>query len=391
MTQETPAQIPPQPAPVSSPAPTPSLSAKSKRARSPRLWPLWLLSLVIIAGMAALAWLGWQQLQQRQAAVEDVRAAVQQQQSRVNDLEARYQERLNALDRHAQQATAEVERLEAQLAKSAQQLLAMGAKTRTDWLLAEAEYLLRLANQRLMMERDPQGALAILQGADQVLRETDETAMYPVRRQLAQEIVALQNVAELDRTGIFLQLDALAGGIAQLQQRMEQEVPTVELDEVREQAATSGWRGALAELWGEVKQLVVVRRTNEPVEPLLPPKDIFFLQQNLRLMLEQAQLALLEKNQELYDSSLRKAEDWVRRFFATSEPGDNARAQRFLDNLAKLQEIKVDPELPDISASLRQLKTLVDSLYQSGAVSAPSNTADTASQPTPSKQDGGAE
>src|SRR5690606_2411802 len=144
--------------------------------------------------------------------------------------------------------------LERQMAKSAQQLLAMGAQTRTDWLMAEAEYLLRLANQRLLMERDPQGALAILQAADDVLRETEETAVYPVRRQIAQEIVALQNLAELGRTGIFLQLDALAGGISQLQQRMAQEVPTVELEGAQAQASASDWRGALAELWGEVKQ-----------------------------------------------------------------------------------------------------------------------------------------
>jgi len=351
-----------------------------------------LLCLLIIAGVAALAWLGWQQLQQREASLDDVRTMMQQQQSRVEELEARYQERLNALDRRAQQATAEVERLEQQMTRSAQQLLAMGAKTRTDWLLAEAEYLLRLANQRLLMERDPQGALAILQAADEVLRETEETAVYPVRRQIAQEIVALQNVAELDRTGIFLKLDALAGGIGQLQQRMEQELPEVDLEGVQQDVSVSDWRGALAELWGEVKQLVVVRRTNEPVEPLLPPKDIFFLQQNLRLMLEQAQLALLEKNQELYDSSLRKAQDWVRRFFVTSEPGDNARAQRFLDNLASLQQVKVDPDLPDISASLRQLQTLVDSLYESGAVSRSSNAPNAGNpRPAPADQNEGAE
>ena len=91
-------------------------------------------------------------------------------------------------------------------------------------------------------------------------------------------------------------------------------------------------------------------------------------------------------------SSLRKADAWIRRFFANAQPGDNARAQRFLDNLASLQQVKVDPELPDISVSLRQLKTLVDSLYESGAVSKPANASGaTPQQPAPGNQDEGAE
>ena len=42
---------------------------------------------------------------------------------------------------------------------------------REDWLLAESEYLLRLASQRLLMDRDVPSAIALIQSADDTLAD----------------------------------------------------------------------------------------------------------------------------------------------------------------------------------------------------------------------------
>ncbi len=350
MTTENLPQLPPPPAQV--------LPSKS------RIWPLWLLSLALVVALAVLAWLGWQQLQLRDSQLTGLQTMVQQQQRQLEQLDERHQERLGRLDGFQDQVREQVQRLDRQLITTSQQLLNMGAKSRTDWLLAEAEYLLRLANQRLLMERDPAGALAILQAADGVLAETDEVALYPVRRQIAQEVVALESVAELDRTGVFLKLEALSQAVDQLQQRHDEPVKAPVSDATPVDLTDSVGEVA-SSLWDELKQLIVVRRLDQPAEPLLPPENEFFLRQNLRLMLEQAELALLDKNQAVYEASLAKAAQWVERYFTSPSQGANRAARAFMANLDSLRQVQVDPALPDISESLRILKSLVASIYES--------------------------
>ena len=47
-----------------------------------------------------------------------------------------------------------------------------------DWQLTEVEYLLRLANHRLRLERDADGATALLSSADGILADIDEFAFH---------------------------------------------------------------------------------------------------------------------------------------------------------------------------------------------------------------------
>ena len=48
---------------------------------------------------------------------------------------------------------------------------------RDDWLLAEAQYLLRMANQRLIMANDVGAAQALLGSADTILLELDDVRL----------------------------------------------------------------------------------------------------------------------------------------------------------------------------------------------------------------------
>ncbi len=77
-----------------------------------------------------------------------------------------------------------------------------------DWLHAEAAYLLRLANQRLQLEGDVDGAAALLRTADARLVDADNPALTSVRREIASELAALDAVPRVDRTGIYLALNA---------------------------------------------------------------------------------------------------------------------------------------------------------------------------------------
>ena len=90
---------------------------------------------------------------------------------------------------------------------------------REDWLLAESEYLLRLASQRLLMDRDVPSAIALIKSADDILADARGLKIFELRASLAEDLASLGAVAELDTEGIFLRLNALISRVDLLQQR----------------------------------------------------------------------------------------------------------------------------------------------------------------------------
>ncbi|RMS35435.1 putative Uroporphyrin-III C-methyltransferase, partial [Pseudomonas coronafaciens pv. garcae] len=82
--------------------------------------------------------------------------------------------------------------------------------------MAEAEHLLRLASLRLSALQDINSAKALVQGADEILREQDDPGSFAAREQLAKSLAALHSIEQPDRTGLFLQLAALRDQVTQL-------------------------------------------------------------------------------------------------------------------------------------------------------------------------------
>ncbi|UCE89293.1 MAG: uroporphyrinogen-III C-methyltransferase, partial [Pseudomonadota bacterium] len=92
-------------------------------------------------------------------------------------------------------------------------LLERSTHLRNDWLVAEAEYLIKLANHRLLLDRDVKTALSALGTADERLREAGDPALIPARRALASDMAALRAVPKPDISGISLTLGALGESI----------------------------------------------------------------------------------------------------------------------------------------------------------------------------------
>jgi uncharacterized protein HemX len=105
-------------------------------------------------------------------------------------------------------------------------------------------------------------------------------------------------------------------------------------------------------VWRELRQLVVVRRVDNPEPPLLPPAQAYFLRENLRLRLLNARLTLLARDEAGYREDLRAAEAWIRRYF---DPG----SKQTRDALAQLKDLSSSTlsfEMPTISESLEAVR-----------------------------------
>ena len=221
-----------------------------------------------------------------------------------------------------------------------------------DWQLAEVEYLLRLANHRLRLERDADGATALLSSADEILADIDDFAFHDVRALLAEEMAAVLAYEGADVQGVFLKIEAIGGLLDQLPLRLPEYAA---VDRAPTVSASEPEPSTLAALLARLEGLVRFRRHDAGTRrPLLSPEEVVYLEQHLRLALERAQLAALRDDQAIFAASLTAARDWLEEFV---DPSRDAVAT-VLSELDVLLAVDLATTPPDISGSLAKLRAL---------------------------------
>jgi len=332
------------------------------------------LVLLLLLLLAAAGGAGWwfYQLQQQEPVVNTVQQNLESQQQDIKRLEQRLDdERAERQNQQQSQAALNQSISDIQLSinSHARRLRELSTTSRSDWLLAEAEYLIRLANQRLITERNTKNATSLLVTADGILRDLDEVDLLPVRKALAKSITALRSTQMVDREGLYLQLSALSEQLVNLP-LMAPELDEVESTDV-ETEVTEAENGSISEEWRErlfqsfnsalesASDLIRVRRRDAPLEPLPSVEEDQQLRHNLAILLEQAQMALLREEQAIYQVSLEKAQAWLNNYFELNES-----AIPLVEQLALLEQENVVQQLPDISEGLEVLRDYIDSWHK---------------------------
>ncbi|MDA7686932.1 uroporphyrinogen-III C-methyltransferase [Pseudomonadales bacterium] len=336
-----------------------------------------LASLALLFGLAAIscsAYLGWMLMQQQErdrslsimaeTNYEHIQTFQRALDDAKNSLAAERNDRTQAENR-LQQALSDAN---AVLDGHTRRLLSLTATTTDDWRLAEVEYLLRLANQRILISKDAQTALNLLQAADQIVLELGNPQLFTLREAIANDSAAIAMVGELDLDGVFLKLAAQARQIDKLlllrvPEFTSQPAPPIHnLAGASELAApvslTESWLARLQEIaqstWAELKSLVVIQQRGSDIKPLLPPEQQYYLRNNLRLLINQAQLALLDGRAIPYRESLTEAVSLLENHF----PLEQAANQQMVSELAALAAVKVTADYPDVSDSLIAIKAV---------------------------------
>lgn len=315
---------------------------------------LWLFVVLIVAAICYGALYLLKQHQIQQQLVDNLRVQLEQQ---VQTFETRQQVLEDSLNKEFVEQQAAVQQnlndLAEQLDSNNARLLALSSTNRDEWKLQEAQYLLRLADQRILLEKDSQNALALAISADDVLRDMDQADLVGVRKLLAEEIAVLKVAGIIDREGIYLRLSALSNQIDAIPfieplgnqaDIFEEEV--VPENETIKQRLTRAFYSVLHKLGSYVR----VRDHGKTINAVLPPSEQKYLQQNLRLMLEQAQVALLRNEEAIYQESLVKAQNWITQYYSLNE-----KATAALEELKALESAEIAPELTNFSNSATAL------------------------------------
>ena len=371
-------------APAENPT-APTVKPEAINGSRGRRWAigLSLFTLLTLAGLTAAGyWLGWPWLQAQWERFEDVErqladtqdaptepapdvaalaqaVADQRIEAGLASVEADWQRELSTLRARQNAERAEsVRQLSGRMGRVEDQMDRLLAVDRRAWLGQEAVFLTRLAGQRLLVARDVDAALALLEQADTLLRDTGEPKFEGVRLAIARDRAALAAVPRVDQVGLYATLSGLIDQVDKLQLELEAPAAASEAalppDAGWWTQATSGWRAALAKL----SDHLIVRRRSDEIAQLMTPEWAALARQNIRMLIEQAQIAMLSANQPLFERSLQRASGFVALFAEQ----DAERVTSIVQTLDALGGETIAPVLPALTETRSLLEGEVERL-----------------------------
>ena len=308
---------------------------KPKSAGGNYLAKLALLSSLIIAGGILYLWrYHTDALEGQQQRLAELQTVIQDQSEAQKQIGEALQGELGILQERQEVVTEAVD-----------ELLKTSRHLRHEWLVAEAEYLVNLASHRLILAQDVNTAITALKAADDRLRETGDPSLIVLRKALADDISSLRAVALPDIAGLSLKLNTIVQDVDDLPLLTPEPETAAKRQTGPARPPVKNWQELPAAMWEDMKKLVIIRDHQGPIKPLLSPEQHFFLSQNLKLQLEQARLALLTGENEVYHERLDTAQGWISNWF---DP-ENNRTIHMQDQLKELAAVNVQPSLPELT------------------------------------------
>ncbi|WP_417537362.1 uroporphyrinogen-III C-methyltransferase [Marinomonas sp.] len=320
----------------------------------------------------ALATSGWLYFQSTQNTAEKDIAALTIQQASLNkklDSDVSNKDQLKQLIAQIQSAEQSIqtqkEHITTQQTRQTEKIQSLESKlnrlnntTKEDWKLAEAEYLIRLANQRLLLESDNNGAVTLLVNADDILNELEDPIAFATRKALAKDIQALKSISSFDLEGAYLKLNALYNDVANLPQRepsKEWQANNANTETQISDASTNRFTTALESFWRSIRSLIVINYNHKPIKALLPPAEYQQLITGLQLQIDVAQVALVKGEPVIYQQALSRIATATTEHFETQSKN----VVSFLASLTALQQLNPSPDLPLPRESLMAMKALM--------------------------------
>jgi len=281
-----------------------------------------------------------------------LQTTVEQMQSELSDLTDRLQNQAGDTQDLLKKQTKVVAENEAAIVH----LLKLAGSSQDNWILAEVEYLIRMANLTLHFQHNIPTTIALLKTADTHLRSIGSLKLLEIRKILAHDIVALEAIPEVDVSGIYLRLQALDNQVEKLP-LIDEDLKFKGNNDAQPQPeinTDSTWKDTLNDSWKTIKKVIVIRHRQQPIEPLISLQRRNLLDLNLHMLFAQAQWALLQRQESIYKASLQQIKDLIQRYFLQT----NSKTQHIEKALTDLQAKGIDPALPDISDSLEVIRKI---------------------------------
>ena len=231
--------------------------------------------------------------------------------------------------------------------------------TSVDWILAEAEYLVLAATQRVALERDVETAIAALRAADLRLHAAQHPDLIPIRDQIITDVTALEAVSRPDIEGLAIYLASAIELVDELPTKpiAEAVAPFANVRSGEYEAVDwrqlAYWRQLADDFWSDLIHLVEIKDADLSDSVLFDPELRYFLRQNLKLELASARLAVLRRDSANLAASSALVGRLLDAYYDVNQPS----VANIIQRLAAAEAIELNPAIPNITGSLDVIRT----------------------------------
>ncbi|WP_333602475.1 uroporphyrinogen-III C-methyltransferase [Atlantibacter hermannii] len=346
------------------------------------------IAIALAAGIGLYNW-GKHQSATQSATLEalegQLTALQQQQQTQKTDLENIIKQQGGALDA----AKREQENLTRQLDEVQQKVATISGTDAKTWLLAQSDFLVKLAGRKLWSDQDVTTAAALLKSADASLADMNDPSLIAARRAITEDIASLSAASQVDYDGIILKLNQLSNQVDNLRLAdNDNDSAPMDSDDTELSSTLSEWRQNLVKSWHSfMDSFITIRRRDDTAVPLLAPNQDIYLRENIRSRLLVAAQAVPRHQNETYKQSLDNVSTWVRAYYDT----EDAATKSFLETLDALSQQNITMDVPETLQSQpileKLMQTRVRNLLAQPAAASPeaAATAPAEAAPTPAE------
>ena len=348
--------------------------ATESKGKTGVLWFFTIINLLLLAaiiGVGYWVWLGWQTQIQQQTdilAAQDTNMAQQQisLEQKQNDItesiasnqleKAALEQQNQALQASIQSLIEQLQLTSAQVQTNQRNLADVSGRRPADWLLAEADFLIRMAGRKLWLEHDVKTAIMMLQSADSRIQNLDDPSLLPLRAKLAEDLQALQQINPVSTSSIALALGAMLKQVDNLPLAFFKK-PEVEAMDETVTESIDDWRSNLARNWRQATQhFFSFKKVTTDIKPFMSEQQQWLSKEQLKFALQQAKIAVLQENSTLYQQSLQTAFGILIESFNTEKDS----VVQFTNSLSNLQRTDFESTYPKQFTVSPLLKDIIE-------------------------------
>ena len=350
---------------VADPIPTTTFTQETQSHSHKGVWVVSILNFLLIIILAATAYWYWQQQQNTtiqanpkvtalessmtkvNKQLETLTVALNSNKTLTNDQQTLLLELVETSSKQVITLDDIAQRLQLNELKNvglAQRIADVSGRRPSDWLLAEADYLVKLAGKKLWLENDVKSAIMLLKSADVRISDLADASLLPVRALLAKDIQTLQQVNQVATESIALSISAL---IAQVDTLPLDTLKLPDAEVPAQQATVSNdvrnWQENLKASWDAiVSDFVTVEKRTAAITPFMSAKQQWLAREQLKFALLNAQQAVMQGQSTLYKQALQQSLD----ILVTHYQLDNVSVEAYISTIQELVMLDTSRELP---------------------------------------------
>ncbi|MDG1923087.1 MAG: uroporphyrinogen-III C-methyltransferase [Glaciecola sp.] len=350
---------------VADPIPTTTFTQETQSHGHKGVWVVSILNFLLIIILAATAYWYWQQQQNTtiqanpkvtalessmtkvNKQLETLTVALNSNKTLTNDQQTLLLELVETSSKQVITLDDIAQRLQLNELKNvglAQRIADVSGRRPSDWLLAEADYLVKLAGKKLWLENDVKSAIMLLKSADVRISDLADASLLPVRALLAKDIQTLQQVNQVATESIALSISAL---IAQVDTLPLDTLKLPDAEVPAQQATVSNdvrnWQENLKASWDAiVSDFVTVEKRTAAITPFMSAKQQWLAREQLKFALLNAQQAVMQGQSTLYKQALQQSLDILVAHYQL----DNVSVEAYISTIQELVMLDTSRELP---------------------------------------------